>query len=441
MKNLIRRIENRFEFSKYGTTWKIELLAGLGTYLSLAYIFIVNPAILGNAGMNVSAVLFATVIASGLATLIMGLWARLPFALAPGLEMNSFFAFVVVGTMGLTWNEALGAVFWSGILCIILSLKFIRQRIIDSIPLGLKKSMAISVGMFVFTIGLFLAGVVQFDNGSISNVGIHFSAKEMALLIGLIISFILGLKKLNFPAGMLIAIIVATVYCKTQGIFAAEPAKISIDMFAAVFQLDIFPSSIKLIPIFFVFFLIDFYGSIGKFIGLTAATPLTDKDGNLARIDKAMYVDGIGTVGGSLLGTSSIITYVESAVGITMGGRTGIVAIVCGILMLASLFFTPLVGLVPVEATAGVLCYVGYLLILETWKEKMLAKYDFFIVGIMILITVLTFNLGQAMAFGFIAYTYLHISKSIRSKSKLNWYLIVSTIAITLSIVLQFILK
>jgi AGZA family xanthine/uracil permease-like MFS transporter len=441
MASTIKKIETYFEFSKYATNWKTELYAGLATYLSLSYIFIVNPAILSHAGMNVSAVLFATIIASGLTTIAMGLWARLPFAVAPGLEMDGFFAFVVVGAMGLTWQQALGAVFWSGVLCYIFTLKFVRQKIVDSIPFGLKKAMVVSVGIFVFVIGLYLAEVIQFDNGIISSVGIHFTTKVIALFIGLFISIILATKRLNFPAGMLVAIIVATIYCKTKGIVALAPAHISREMFSGIFKLDVIPHAIKFVPIFLVFFLIDFYGGIGKFIGLTASTNLVDKEGNLARIDKAMFVDSVGTIGSGLVGTSSVITYVESAVGISMGGRTGIVAIVCGILMLCSLIFTPLVGLVPVEATAGILCYIGILLILRTWKEQSLKNQDYVIIGLMIVITLLTFNLGEAMTFGFLAYTYIHIKNVFTAKEKINWYFTISTIAILGSTILQFVMK
>jgi len=436
--SIIKKIENYFELAKYETNWKTEILAGVSTYLSLAYIFIVNPAILSSSGMNVSAVLFATVIASGISTLAMGLWARLPFALAPGLEMNGFFAFVVVGTLGLTWNQALGAVFWSGLLCILFTILPIRKAIVDSIPLGLKKAMAVSVGIFVVTIGLFLSGLVSFDNGQIKTVNIAITPKVIALVIGLVLAIVLNLKKIRFVGGFLIAIVVATVYCKTQGIVQANPAQVSSDMFLAVGQLDFFPIDFwKILPVFLVFFLLDFYGSIGKFIGLTAATNLTQKDGSLVRIEKAMNVDGIGTVGGALLGTSSIITYVESAIGIASGGRTGIVAVVCGLLMLLSLAFTPLVGLVPVEATSGILIYVGYLLIRDTWGEKHLVRFDYLIAILMAVISLLTFSLDKAMLLGFVLYT----GKQIFVDKTYNWYLIGSTVFVTLSVVLQYFLK
>lgn len=356
MASIMQRVDDHFGVSALGSTIGREVLAGLATYLSLAYIFVVNPAILANAGMDVSAVFFATVLASSLSTLLMGFWARLPFALAPGLEMNSFFAVTVVGVLGFSWNAALGAVFWSGLLCVIFTwVAPVRKAIVDSIPDGLKKAMAVSVGVFVLTIGLFLSGVVLFKDARVAGFSLSVTAKTTALLIGLFISVILGIRKLKLPGGMLIAIIAATVYCKTQGIVVQNPAQLSSNMFRAVGQIDFFPSNfVGFLPVVLVFFLLDFYGSIGKFIGLTAATNLP-KDGQLPRIEKAMGVDAIGTVFGAFVGTSSIITYVESSVGIATGGRTGIVAIVCGLLMISSLMFTGLIGLVPVEATAGIL--------------------------------------------------------------------------------------
>lgn len=439
MSNFKQKIDNYFEVTKYGSTISRELLAGLSTYLSLAYIFIVNPAIMSNTGMNVTALLFATIVASSLATIFMGLYAKLPFALAPGLEMNGFFAFVVVGTMGLTWQQALGAVFWSGVLCLVFTIVPFRKNIIDSIPNGLKKAMAVSVGVFVMTIGLFLSGLVKFTDGKISGLDLSLSTKVIALIIGLIISLVLGMRRLKFPGGMLIAIIVATVYCTVNGIITKTPATSKwSDMVSACFKIDFIPT-LKLLPIYLIFFLIDFYGSIGKFIGLTATTNLKKADGSLPRIGRAMGVDAGGTIFGAFVGTSSIITYVESAVGIKMGGRTGIVALVCGILMIVSLLFTPLIGLVPVEATAGILVYVGYLLIRDTDSpdDKHLDKFFLVVVIVMGLISFLTFSLDKAMMFGFLAYTV----KQVFFEKKINWYIISSSILISASVILPYLVK
>ena len=370
----------------------------------------------------------------------------MPFALAPGLEMNGFFAFVVCGTLGLTWQQALGAVFWSGVLCLILTALPARQSIIDSIPNPLKINIGCSVGVFVATIGLFLAKIISFKDG-LPDVSAFATAnlitiEAIALYIGLAISFLLGLPALRFPAGMLIAIIVAAVFCKMRGVVVENPPTLSSDMLSATFQLDwlaIF-SSIKLVSVFLVLFLIDFYGSIGKFIGLTAATNL-QKDGHVVNMGKAMYVDGIGTVGGALVGTSSIITYVESAIAITSGGRTGLVAVVCGSLMLLSLLFTPLVALVPVVATSGILLYVGYLLLPVKQMRDPEVKYspfDLVVAAMMGAITLATFSLDKSMLLGFLIYSGRHL---ISRPKNVNWWLVGSTALLAISVIAQYTLK
>lgn len=300
--------DNYFFLTRRQTNLRTEILAGISTYLSLAYILIVNPAILSQAGMNTSAVFFATAVASGLSTLFMGLYARLPFALAPGLEMNGFVAFVVVGVLGLTWQQSLGAVFWSGVLCYVFSVLPIRERIVRTIPVGLQANLAVSVGVFVMVIGLFLAKIVFFENGQITSFGSLTSPEALSLYIGLFLCIVLDWSWLRtvegaprFPGGslvpgcFLIAIIVAAVYCRANGIVEKNPATFSMDMFQAIFKMDLlgFFQHVQLWPTFLVLFMIDFYGSIGKFIGLTSATNLRAPEKGVENIEKAMQVDGL----------------------------------------------------------------------------------------------------------------------------------------------------
>ncbi len=420
-----------------------EIIAGISTYLSLAYIFVVNPSILANAHMNVSAVLFATAIVSGLATLAMGFWAKLPFAVAPGLEMSGFFAFVVVGTLGLSWQDALGTVFWSGVLCVALTILPFRQRIIDSIPDGLKINIGVSVGVFVATIGLSLAKIVAFKNGlpdlssfSVSSLATH---EAIILYVTFAVAFLFGLGQLKkFPGGMLIAIIAGSALCAVYGIVADHPAKMSSDMFLALGQahlISVFKNP-HFFPVMLVFFIVDFYGGIGKFIGLTAATNI-QSNGKVPNIGRALYVDGFGTMGGALMGTSSLITFVESAVGIAAGGRTGVTAIVCGLLMLASLVLTPLVGLVPVAATTGVLVYVGWLLLpVRQFREspELFGRFDLLIALAMGLLSFLTFSLDKALLLGFLFYT----GREIFVAKKSDPFLITTTIILAVSVVMQY---
>lgn len=444
-------IDNYFSLSHRKSDFRTEILAGISIYLSLAYIFILNPAILSQAGMNPSAVLFATVVASGLATIFMGLYARLPFALAPGLEMNGFVAFVVVGVLGLTWQQSLGAVFWSGVLCFVCSVLPIRERIVKGIPHGLQANLAVSVGVFVAVIGVYLAKIIVFEKGRISSFGSLISTEAITLYIGLFICFILDWSWLRpkadgrprfrggslVPGCFLIAIIVGAVYCRTHGIQQDTPVSFSMDMLSAIRQVDYmgFFSEFRLWPAFLVLFMIDFYGTIGKIIGLTAATNLRDPDKGVVNIEKGMQVDGLGTMGGAALGTTSIITFVESAVGIAAGGRTGITAVVCGVLMLLTLLATPLVGLIPVVATGGVLVYVGFLLLPRSqWRAGEYKLFDGVVGVLMGIISFLTFSLDNAMVVGFGCYAFHQVFVK---REKINWYLMGSFLLLFVSVILR----
>ena len=434
-------ISHYFKFVELQTNLRTEVVAGLSTYLSLAYILVLNPVILAKSGMDTSAILFATAIASGLTTLAMGFWAKLPFAVAPGLEMSGFFAFSVCGTMGMSWQQGLGTVFWSGIVCIILTLLPVRQKIIDAIPAGLKINIGVSVGVFVATIGLFVAKILTFKDGLPDFTDWSptrlTSPEAIVLYVGFIAAIVL--RRFRFLGSILVAIILAAIACRLLGITVKTPPQLSSAMFGAVFRLD--PLSIltdpRALSVVLVFFIIDFFGGIGKFIGLTAATNLQSK-GQVKNIEKGLYVDGAGTVLGSLTGTSSLIAFVESAVGIATGGRTGLTAIVCGLLLLASLIFTPLVALVPGEAAAGIALYVGWLLLpIQHFRDEK-ASFGRFDIGIAILmaaISLFTFALDKAMLAGFLAYTLRQI---FTRGEKVNPYLLATTILLAVSTIMQY---
>jgi adenine/guanine/hypoxanthine permease len=435
-----------FKLDELQTNLRTEIIAGLSTYMSLAYILILNPTILGHSGMDSSAILFATAIASGVATLAMGIWAKLPFAVAPGIEMSGFFAFSVCGTLGMTWQQGLGTVFWSGILCIILTLLPVRQKIIDSIPAGLKINIGVSVGVFVATIGLFVAKILAFKNGlpDFSNWGPErlTSHEAFVLYIGFSAAIILGLKRFRFLGSILVAIIIAAIACRLFGIEVKAPPQLSMAMFASLFRFD--PLSVftdrRGLSVMLIFFIIDFFGGIGKFIGLTAATNL-QSNGQVRNIEKGLYVDGGGTVLGALTGTSSLIAFVESAVGIAAGGRTGITAIVCGLLLLISLVFTPLVALVPGEAASGIALYVGWLLLpIRQFRDDKtkFGQFDVAVAVMMGAISLFTFGLDKAMLAGFLAYT---IHQIISPKDKVNYYLVATTVLLAVSTVMQYVWK
>ena len=442
----------RSDLDDRGSTVKVEILAGITSFLSLAYIFVVNPSILSQAGMDPTAVLFATVIASGAATIAMGVWARLPFVLAPGLEMNAYVAFVVVGAMGFTWQQGLGAVAWSGILFVVLTHFQIREAIISSIPDKMKFALALSVGAFVFTIGMHLSKVVIYESQTIAGVSGLFmtgvggldSPEALVLVVGLVL--IIVLEKLKIPflsrGGVLIAIIGSAMYLlsgKPDDLVLPQPADGS--MFSAIFAADMIPptgAGLSFVSAVLILFLIDFYGSIAKFIGMTMNTEIRTLDNQgrsvVPRTHQALMMDGSGTCLGAALGTTSITTYVESAVGIAAGGRTGLTAIVCGLLMFAVLPFAQYIQYIPVEATTGALLYVGYRLIprREIWQSY--DKWDWAVAIGMPLLVFLTFSLDFALILGFIVYGGIQY----RDNKTVPWFMFASALALVVGRALQF---
>ena len=446
---MIKKIEQFYDFERLETNWMTEIIAGVSIFMSLSYIFIVNPAILSQTGIPSGAVFFATVLASGIATIAMGLYARLPFALAPGLESNGFFAFVVVGVggmgLGFTWQQALGIVFWSGMLCLIFTIIPIRQKIIDAIPEGLKSAISTSVGIFVAVIGFVVTDLIKFENNLPASFGDFTSDKAILLFVGFLVALVLSLRALRFPAGMLVAIVVCAVLAKFLGVAVDTPPAIEQDFLSALGELELIGifQDPRAWTVLLVFFMIDFYGSIGKFIGLTRETNM-QTNGAVRNMKEALYVDGVGTSIGSVLGTSTIITYVESAVGIKQGGRTGVVALVCGILMLASLVFSDIVGFVPVAAVSGVLVYVGWLLfpkheLLDAIRGTSdtggtLDYYDFAVTFLMAVVSALTFSLDKSLLLGFWLYVILGLVRG----HGINYYLLASAIALSIAMYIQY---
>lgn len=431
------RIDQYFKLEELGTSVKTEFLAGISVFLSLSYIFVVNPAILSEAGMDKSSVFFATVVASGLATFVMGAWGRLPFVLAPGLEMNAFVAYVIVGVgatgMGLSWQQALGVVFLSGVLFMILTfITNFREAIIDAINDQMKLILAFSVGVFVFVIGLRITNVFIYDNSGFVEFGSFVSPQAIALYIGL--GVLLFLNWLKFPAAIIISILSSALYLNITTEIGVIEASTTDSMFTGLFALDLSATiSGAFISAVFLLFVVDFYGSVAKFIALTVNIPevkIREKTPN------ALKVDGGATVVGACLGTSSVTTFVESAVGIGAGGRSGLTAIFCAIFMLLSLFLLPLLAYIPVAATAPALIYVGYKLFPSKELWHLFNKYDWGLLVVCGLIVALLFSLDIAMLVGFTFYLVVQLySKYIQKESGANVSiaLIISVLLLLLS--------
>ncbi len=429
---MIQKINDFFVITKKGSSIKIEIFAGISTFLALSYIFVVNPAILGAMGLNTSAIFFATILGSVIATLTMGLWAKLPFAVAPGLEMNAYVAYVVVGVLGFTWQEALGAVFWSGVLTVLLSFTPLRVNIVKAIPDKLKSGLATSVGVFLMLVAFKVSGMLAYDGIKIIGIGALTSHEAIIFYVGLV-SVIVS-RTFKIKGAVLLSIIVASIVAPLIGISQTiNPIHFSKEMFDGMFALDwgiIFNP--KIWSVILVLFILDFYGSIAKFIGLTRNTSIVDENGNLSGIKEGLIVDGGGTVLGAVTGTSNLITYVESAVGIGEGGRTGLVAVVVAILMSLFLFLVPLINLVPVVATTGALLFVGFTLFPTKKDLKNYNWIDVVSIAVMVVVTVWTFGLDKAMFAGFASYVVLSVFSG--KLKDINVYLVGSAFVLLLSI-------
>lgn len=437
---MLKTIQKYFEFERHKTNLRTEFIAGLSTFLSLSYIFVVNPSILSNGGMNPGMVLFATIATSFFATLLMGLWAKKPFVLAPGLEMNSYVAFFVIGTLGFTWQEALGACFWSGVIFLVLTLSNIRLKIINAIPDKLKIGLSASVGIFLIIIALRLSGIMNYEGVNLHSFGSPFTYKGLVLLLGIVVVF--ALNYFRFQGSILISVIIASIVANYAGIKNSAVAQITVnsDMLSGFFKMDIgVLFNPKIFSAIIILFLIDFYGSVAKIIGLTFNTSIVDKDGTMPKLKEALVVDGAGTMLGAGLGTSSITVFVESGVGIGVGGRTGMTAIVCAIFMLLFLPLAPVLNLVPVEATTGALLWVG-LQLMPKWKEvKKSQVVETVSIIVMLVLVAFTFSLDKAMLWGFLTYITGQIATG--KWKEINPYLAVSVILLLIGAVLTFVYK
>jgi len=353
-----------FRLEENGTTVRTELLAGLTTFLTMAYIIFVNPSILGDAGMPKDSVFVATCVAAAVGTLIMGLYANYPIGLAPGMGLNAYFAYAVVKGMGFPWQAALGAVLISGCLFLLVSVLRVRELIIKSIPQSLRTAIPAGIGLFLAIISLKSAGIVAANPATFVTLGdLHQPAPVMAI-IGFLV--IVALDRLKVRGALLIGILLVTVLSFVfggnhfSGIFAAPPS-----IAPTFLQLDIKGAiSMGLLNVVLVFFLVELFDATGTLMGVATRAGLM-KDGKMERLNKALMADSTAIVAGSLLGTSSTTAYIESAAGVQAGGRTGLTAVAIAVLFLLCLFIAPLAGVVPAYATAPALFFVACLMLRE----------------------------------------------------------------------------
>jgi len=422
-------IERQFALAERGTTVRTEVLAGGTTFLTMAYIIIVNPAILGAAGMPVAAVAAATCLAAGLASILMGLTANVPLALAPGMGLNAYFAFTVVQGMGVPWPVALGCVFLSGIAFLLLTFAGIRQLIIAAIPPQLFAAVAGGIGLFIGLIGLKNAGIIVTSPATSVTLGnLHAPGAALALF-GLVVTA--GLAAWKVRGAILIGIAATTLaaWLTGQVVFKPEPYDLTA-IGQVAFHLDlagVFGLSgshgLGLFEILFVFLFVDLFDNVGTLVGVTRRAGLIDEQGRIPRLNRILFTDAVASIAGSLFGTSTVTSYVESAAGVQAGGRTGLTAVVTGVLFLLAMFVAPWAQLVPLAATAPALVLVGGLMMAPLadvdWDDAEIAIPAFLTVAMI----PFTFSIANGLAFGITAYALIRL---IRGKITAgDWLLLV----------------
>ena len=419
------RLERYFEFQALGADWKTEVLAGFTTFMTMAYIVFVNPAILHETGMPLAAVTAATCISAAAGSLLMGGFARYPIALAPGMGLNAYFTYAVVKGMGVPWPAALGAVFLSGVAFLVLTLLGVRQLILSAIPHELYAAVAAGVGLFIAFIGFRNSGIIVPNAATTVTLG-NLTDKSTALaLFGLLL--IGALLAWRVRAAMLIGILATTAAGLLTGVAKWTPQTYSLgDLAATAGKLDIAAAlRIGFLEIVFVFLFIDLFDNIGTLVAVGKKANLFDKVGQIPRINRILFSDAIATIVGACSGTSTVVSYIESAAGVAAGGRTGVTAIVTGLLFILALFIAPVVGAIPAAATAPALIVVGSMMVSVVgeiaWSDPEVA-----IPAFLTMMTIpLTFSIANGLAFGFTAYSLLKI---LRGKFReVNWFVYLLT--------------
>jgi AGZA family xanthine/uracil permease-like MFS transporter len=402
-------LESYFNLAANGTTVKTEVVAGITTFLTMAYIIFVNPNILAAAGMPKDAVFVATCLAAAVATLIMGLYAKYPIALAPGMGLNAFFAFAVVGAMGFTWQQALAAVLFSGLLALLISVLPIRAWLVNSIPNSLKMATSAGIGFFLAIIGLQGAGLVVDSPATLVTHGKFLTAAPILCLVGFVV--IAALNQMKVLGATIIGILAVTVVgiplgvASIGGVFAMPPS-----LAPTFLQLDFsrtaeFTFWVAALTMFFV----DFFDTAGTLVGVFHRAELLDKDGNIPRLEQALVADSSATAIGSLLGTSNTTSYIESAAGVAAGGRTGLASVVTAICFLLALFLAPLAGSIPQYATAAALLFVAVVMSQALRQVDWDDLTEAAPAAITAILMPLTYSVAVGLGLGFVTYVVIKV--------------------------------
>ena len=405
-----KQLENYFEFSHLGTNWRTEILAGVTTFLTMAYIVLVNPAILSATGMPLAAVTAATCLSAAFGSFLMGIVARYPIALAPGMGLNAYFTYTVCLKMHIPWQTALGAVFLSGIIFLLFTAAGIRQMILRSIPHELYAAVAGGIGLFIAFIGFHNAGLVVADPETFVSLGNVRHPTTALALFGLVLMVTLEAKKIR--GSILVGVLVTTLIAWMMGLVHWAPTTISLgSLTGTAFKLDIPGAMSKgLLEIVFVFFFVDLFDNLGTLVAVTKRAGLLAVDHSIDRLNRILLADATATVFGSLTGTSTVTSYVESTAGVAAGGRSGVTAIVTGILFLIAIVAAPFVNMVPQAATAPALILVGCLMLASIaeirWHEPLIAIPAF----LTLVLIPFTYSIANGLGFGIISWAVLHLA-------------------------------
>ncbi|MGA3136559.1 MAG: NCS2 family permease [Terracidiphilus sp.] len=407
---MLKPLEAYFEFTRLKTSWRIEILAGVTTFLTMAYIVLVNPAILSAAGMPLAAVTAATCLSAGFASIMMGVVARYPIALAPGMGLNAYFAYTVCIKMHIPWQTALGAVFLSGVLFLAITAAGIRQMILRAIPHELYAAVAGGIGLFIAFIGFQNAGLVVGDANTMVGLGNIRNPTAALALAGLILMAALEARKVR--GAILIGVLSITCLAWALGLAHWTPAAGGFSSLAATaFQLDIRGALNKgLLEIVFIFFFVDLFDNLGTLVAVTKHAGLIEADHSIPRLNHILFTDATATVFGSLTGTSTVTSYIESTAGVAAGGRSGVTAIVTGLLFLAAIGAAPFVSIVPSAATAPALILVGSMMLSTIseirWRDPLVAVPAF----LTLVLIPFTYSIANGLGFGIIAWAVLHLA-------------------------------
>lgn len=413
------RLEKYFEFAKLGTDWRTELLAGLTTFITMAYIVFVNPSILQETGMPFGAVVMATCLSAGVGSILMGVFARYPIALAPGMGLNAYFTYTVVKGLGVPWQVALGAVFLSGVVFILLTLVGIRQLIVSSIPSELYAAVASGIGLFIALIGLRNSGIVVPSPATMVTLGNLRDPQTLLAIFGLVLTSALLAHRVR--AAMLLGVLSTTLVGAIFGLVQWRPGAFSLhELGSTAFQLDI-AGALRLgaLEVVFVFLFVDLFDNVGTLVAVGKKAGLFDESNRIPRLNRILMTDAAATITGSLAGTSTVVSYIESAAGVVAGGRSGMTAVITGMLFLATLFIAPAVGVIPAAATAPALILVGSMMVSHLaeieWTNSVVAIPAF----LTIVAIPLTFSIANGIALGFTMFTLLCVLRG--DFWRVNW--------------------